>query len=100
MTNPGIKLDVDKEDLKLYNSTPKVDSDSLGILGTNVNNTLANNLNEKDSSSKSFEDENEESLQNGRWNQDEHLRFIKGCLYYGNNWKKVLLYIILGQKIC
>ena len=25
----------------------------------------------------------------GRWNPEEHIRFIKGCLLYGNNWKKV-----------
>lgn len=25
----------------------------------------------------------------GRWSQAEHFRFIKGCLLYGNYWKKV-----------
>ena len=25
----------------------------------------------------------------GRWNTEEHIRFIRGCLLYGNNWKKV-----------
>ena len=28
-------------------------------------------------------------LKNGRWLPCEHMRFIKGCLLYGNNWKKV-----------
>ena len=27
----------------------------------------------------------------GRWQPSEHVRFIKGCLQYGNNWKKVRL---------
>jgi len=26
---------------------------------------------------------------NGRWNQNEHYKFLKGCLLFGNNWKKV-----------
>jgi SHAQKYF class myb-like DNA-binding protein len=29
----------------------------------------------------------------GRWNSDEHKRFIIGCLLYGNNWKKVEGYV-------
>ncbi len=28
-------------------------------------------------------------FKNGRWLPCEHMRFIKGCLLYGNNWKKV-----------
>lgn len=26
---------------------------------------------------------------NGRWTYTEHLNFLKGCIQYGNNWKKV-----------
>ena len=40
------------------------------------------------------EDENDNNnIINGRWSQKEHLLFIKGCLLYGNNWKKVQAYI-------
>ena len=69
---------LNKEDLFLYNTFPRND--------------------DRDSTSKSGDEENEESLQNGRWNSDEHIRFIKGCLLYGNNWKKVifLFYFYLG----
>ena len=30
---------------------------------------------------------------NGRWTNEEHIRFLKGCLLYGNNWKKVENYV-------
>ena len=40
------------------------------------------------------EDENNNNnTSNGRWSQKEHLSFIKGCLLYGNNWKKIQNYI-------
>jgi len=29
------------------------------------------------------------NCRNGRWGKKEHLRFLKGCLLHGNNWKKV-----------
>ena len=29
----------------------------------------------------------------GRWIKEEHIRFIKGCLLYGNDWKKVEKYV-------
>ena len=29
---------------------------------------------------------------NGRWLPNEHMRFLKGCLLYGNNWKKVIIW--------
>lgn len=29
----------------------------------------------------------------GRWAFNEHLRFIKACLLYGNNWKEVKKYV-------
>lgn len=25
----------------------------------------------------------------GRWNQDEHILFMKGCIMYDNSWGKV-----------
>ena len=37
----------------------------------------------------SKEEENTKNLRTGRWHTKEHFRFIKGCLMYGNNWKKV-----------
>lgn len=37
----------------------------------------------------SNEDENNDQYRTGRWHHSEHLRFIKGCLLHGNNWKKV-----------
>lgn len=37
----------------------------------------------------SKEDESSGEYRNGRWHPNEHYRFIKGCLLYGNNWKKV-----------
>lgn len=48
--------------------------------------------------SEDFLSENElsemnEEYKSGRWHPDEHYRFIKGCLQYGNNWKKVNLII-------
>jgi hypothetical protein len=32
---------------------------------------------------------NNDKYKNGRWQPEEHVRFIKGCLLYGNNWRKV-----------
>ena len=29
----------------------------------------------------------------GRWTHEEHIRFLKGCLLYSNNWKKVESYV-------
>ncbi len=39
--------------------------------------------------------DNYDRYKNGRWQPAEHLRFIKGCLLYGNNWKKVSFYSCL-----
>lgn len=30
---------------------------------------------------------------NGRWGRKEHIKFLGGCLQYGNNWKKVEAYV-------
>lgn len=39
-------------------------------------------------------DEDDNSYnKNGRWSPHEHLRFLKGCLLFGNNWKKVYSFI-------
>ena len=77
MENPSTKEEYNQEDLVLYNT----------IL------PIHNSIDDKDSNnSLNFGDEKEENL-NGRWNQEEHIRFIKGCLLYGNNWKKVKKYV-------
>ena len=39
------------------------------------------------------ENEDEITGQNGRWDKNEHLRFLGGCLQYGNNWKKVETFV-------
>lgn len=38
-------------------------------------------------------EDNDSGNNNGRWAKDEHLRFLAGCLQYGNNWKKVETYV-------
>ena len=64
------------------------------ILYNNVLQHSNNMLNEKDlNNSVNNSEENEDNLQKGRWNNDEHIRFIKGCLLYKNNWKKVKKYV-------
>ena len=42
-----------------------------------------------------YEDKTEDNIigNNGRWNINEHIRFLGGCLQYGNNWKKVETYV-------
>lgn len=42
--------------------------------------------------SQDYEDsanEDTSKYRNGRWLPFEHIRFVKGCLAHGNNWKKV-----------
>ena len=29
------------------------------------------------------------SFSTGRWTNEEHIKFLQGCLKYGNNWKRV-----------
>ena len=78
MENPSTKDENPQEDLVFYNT---------------IHPIHMNSLDDKDSNNSiNFSDEKEENL-NGRWNQDEHIRFIKGCLLYGNNWKKVKKYV-------
>jgi hypothetical protein len=54
---------------------------------TNLKANLCDSNDEPGSITSSKEDNNQ--FRNGRWQPFEHLRFIKGCLLYGNNWKKV-----------
>ena len=76
MENPT-KDEYPEEDLVLYNT---------------IHPIHLNCFDDKDSNNSINSDEKEENL-NGRWNQEEHIRFIKGCLLYGNNWKKVKKYV-------
>ncbi len=40
--------------------------------------------------SRDNEDNENGEYKNGRWEKIEHLKFLKGCLLHGNNWKKVI----------
>ena len=53
---------------------------------------LQTTKNENEKQETKLENQNEiedNNSQNGRWDKNEHLRFLSGCLQYGNNWKKV-----------
>lgn len=50
------------------------------------------NINEKNSESDNKLEEVSNG-NNGRWNKEEHSRFLAGCLLYKNNWKKVETYV-------
>ncbi len=69
MENLKMKIKNPQEDLILY------------INQNNLDDNLSENLSEQN------------DLQIGRWKQEEHFRFIKGCLLFGNNWKKVKKYV-------
>ena len=78
------KGDLNNNDFLLY-YTKYRPYDSVNNSNNNENNNDSIELNE---------DENDNSnILNGRWSQKEHLLFIKGCLLYGNYWKKVKKYI-------
>jgi hypothetical protein len=55
------------------------------------NQKKAINLKTAKDNSDSVDSNNEEdgNYKTGRWHPNEHKRFIRGCLQYGNNWKKV-----------
>ena len=66
-----------------------------------INNEKENFLNEnklkvkemKIKKEKIFSLIKEKSENEGRWNDDEHLRFIEAISIYGNNWKEVQKYV-------
>ena len=33
------------------------------------------------------------SLSKGRWTREEHIRFIRACLFHGSKWRKVNNYL-------
>ena len=68
----------------------EIDGKKSGIIKLkNPNNVSVSNI--KESFNEHLSDsEGNDGYKTGRWNADEHYRFIKGCLHYGNNWKKVI----------
>lgn len=76
----------------MSNNQDEIEGKKSGIIKLKNPNILTNDLNK--GSSDDFMSDNEASEMNedyktGRWHPDEHHRFIRGCLQYGNNWKKV-----------
>jgi hypothetical protein len=33
----------------------------------------------------------ESNYKEGRWDSEEHQKFVKSCIIYGNNWRKVII---------
>jgi len=64
---------------------PKENETFLGKKQKKENSNEDNSVD--DDNSKIF-DENGD-YRTGRWEKVEHLKFLKGCLLHGNNWKKV-----------
>lgn len=56
-------------------------------LNLSINN-LTSALIDQDAQNTS-QDNSSIDFNNGRWTYSEHLNFLKGCIQYGNNWKKV-----------
>ena len=67
------------------------------------NDTLIGKKIKKDNTSFDYSSGNENSKDNenngdyktGRWEKNEHYKFLKGCLLYGNNWKKVKIFFFV-----
>jgi hypothetical protein len=49
---------------------------------------------EPDSINDNSREEDSSQFRTGRWHPNEHIRFIKGCLLFGNNWKKVSIFCL------
>ena len=78
---------IDNKNLIYYqNETPIISQPLQG----NINKITQGNENLID-----YEVKNEDNCEanNGRWGKSEHIRFLGGCLQYGNNWKKVETYV-------
>jgi SHAQKYF class myb-like DNA-binding protein len=75
-----------KDVINFQNETPLLSQQEQEIKNENEN-TVDNEKKNKN--------ENEDNItgQNGRWDKNEHLRFLGGCLQYGNNWKKVETFV-------
>jgi SHAQKYF class myb-like DNA-binding protein len=69
-----------------HNETPMISQP----LQENINKITPVNENLMD-----YEVKNDDNYtgNNGRWGKNEHIRFLGGCLQFGNNWKKVETYV-------
>ena len=56
---------------------------------------IQNNDYLNESINKEKESSDTEEYNYGRWNEEEHIKFIKGCLLYGNDWKKVYIIFLI-----
>jgi hypothetical protein len=59
----------------------------LAVIKENITKKSSEDLSEANLSNLEMSESNH--YRTGRWQPTEHVRFIKGCLQYGNNWKKV-----------
>ena len=75
-----------KDEEKFHSSVKSIDSINL------LNHTRSTDMLEISNNSNNS-NEVKANHQTGRWLLSEHSRFIKGCLMFGNNWKKVKLFL-------
>ena len=82
-------MDILNEETVLSHGLPgKVEAEE-----QNKNDILCSNSGEEEEEGGTNTLTTASSYLNGRWTFDEHVRFLKGCILYGNNWKKVELYV-------
>jgi len=84
-------IPMDSENITSENfplQSPNLSPSKMTIMKTNNNNN--NNNNSNNNSNNNNNDENSLKVFNtGRWTDEEHKKFIKGIIEYGNEWKKV-----------
>ena len=69
-----------------------IDSQNSEIQNINSQNiNLCNKMNEQFKNKNIIK--NNKINSKGRWIKEEHISFIKGCLLYGNDWKKIEKYV-------
>jgi hypothetical protein len=89
------------ENMKSENSSSLIQGSAELSYNINGNNILCNNKMEVSSlsfqdishNSASKNDDNMPNEGNGRWTQDEHIKFIKGLKLFGKDWFKIQNYI-------
>ena len=64
--------------------------ESHSLLGKKLKKEQSNEESSADEDN-SKENDDDGDYKNGRWEKLEHMKFLKGCLLHGNNWKKVIL---------
>ena len=83
--NKSTKENVDNKNENIekqtYKETPQFKKSNEEILVEKQCSNLTFDLNKHN--------EEELAYKTGRWTSGEHYRFIKGCLLFGNDWKKV-----------